>query len=153
MTSDEQFDQAGGIAMVAVVVAVAAGICLAAGWLFGQDSMILLALVISCAGLLLTGVQAWRAKRRPPAEQPTEDMAADAEPTPEPVVDIPEIVALTPDSPVYVLAGRRRFHRSGCRVLADRPADELTLADAQDEEFTACTVCVPTETDHLSVTA
>jgi membrane protein implicated in regulation of membrane protease activity len=42
---------------------------------------------------------------------------------------------------VRVAKGRRRFHGAGCRVLASHEFDELTREEAEDEGFTACTVC------------
>jgi hypothetical protein len=44
---------------------------------------------------------------------------------------------------VQVIPGRRRFHREGCKLLTGRDTEQLGLDEAQDEGFTACTVCVP----------
>lgn len=42
---------------------------------------------------------------------------------------------------VYVLPGRRRFHRAGCELIVDRKTDDIALDDARDEGFSACSVC------------
>jgi hypothetical protein len=39
--------------------------------------------------------------------------------------------------------GRRRFHAPECPLLADKDVEEITLDDARDEGFTACTTCAP----------
>jgi cytoskeletal protein RodZ len=43
---------------------------------------------------------------------------------------------------VYVIPGRRRFHRVGCRILDAHAAEEVALDDASDEGFTACSLCI-----------
>jgi hypothetical protein len=54
------------------------------------------------------------------------------------------VSAATPEgSMVRVIPGRRRFHAEGCRLLAGHQAEEIFLAEARDEGFTPCTVCVP----------
>jgi hypothetical protein len=42
---------------------------------------------------------------------------------------------------VYVLPGRRRFHRAGCELIVDRATDDISLDDARDEGFSACSRC------------
>ena len=44
---------------------------------------------------------------------------------------------------VLVVAGRPRYHVSGCRYLTGKQADEVEVADAREEGFTACGVCKP----------
>lgn len=44
---------------------------------------------------------------------------------------------------VRVVPGRRRFHAPECPLLADKDVEEITLDDARDEGFTACTTCAP----------
>lgn len=44
---------------------------------------------------------------------------------------------------VLVIPGRKRFHVTGCRQLADREHEELTHEEAREEGFTACTTCLP----------
>lgn len=46
-----------------------------------------------------------------------------------------------PDAFVYVLGGRKRFHRPGCRSLGERTGDELTVDEAEAEGFSPCTLC------------
>ncbi|MGE5287870.1 MAG: hypothetical protein ACM3ML_11825 [Micromonosporaceae bacterium] len=50
----------------------------------------------------------------------------------------------TPESAlVFVIPGRRRFHVQGCDRLVGRLTEELTLNEALEEGFSACTACVP----------
>lgn len=42
---------------------------------------------------------------------------------------------------VAVLPGRRRYHRPDCELVVDGNPEVMTLADALDEEFTACSRC------------
>ncbi|WP_028925900.1 hypothetical protein [Pseudonocardia acaciae] len=49
----------------------------------------------------------------------------------------------SPDMIVQVVPGRRRFHVDGCRLLAGKPAEEISLDEAREEGFTACTSCIP----------
>lgn len=44
---------------------------------------------------------------------------------------------------VRVVPGRRRFHAEDCRLLADRAAEEISLDEAREEGFSACTACIP----------
>jgi hypothetical protein len=55
----------------------------------------------------------------------------------------PEGEGRAKETTVLVVQGRRRFHRIGCRLLADRKPEEIELEEALDEGYTACTVCVP----------
>lgn len=45
------------------------------------------------------------------------------------------------DVVVFSIPGRKRFHRAGCRHLRSRRCNELTLEEALDEGFSACTNC------------
>jgi hypothetical protein len=49
---------------------------------------------------------------------------------------------LTTESIVCVLPRRRRYHRPGCRLIARNQPQQVTLGEAQEENFTACTVCI-----------
>jgi hypothetical protein len=53
----------------------------------------------------------------------------------------PDTAATAGSDLVRVVTGGRRFHNLGCRLVADREADELTRAEALAEGFSACTVC------------
>lgn len=44
---------------------------------------------------------------------------------------------------VLVAPGRKRFHRRDCDLLAEVTAEEITVAEAQAEGFSACSVCRP----------
>ncbi|HVV11270.1 hypothetical protein [Amycolatopsis sp.] len=125
--------------MLALIFAVAAGICLAAGWWLGQVVLVYAALGTSAAGLLLVLVQVWRRRK---AAAPAEDVEHDEEDTGEVTEEVTEVAAVEDeDDVVFVLPGRKRFHVAGCRLLKDREAEELTLAEAEEESFTPCTVC------------
>jgi hypothetical protein len=120
--------------VLALVLAAAAGVCLALGWLLEQIVLVDVALGASGLGLVLVVVQAWRRRRL----SKKDTMVA---------LDDAEEEAPAPDAPVYVVAGRKRFHRRDCRLLDGRDAEELTLVEAQEEDFTPCTVCVGTEVE------
>lgn len=45
------------------------------------------------------------------------------------------------DDIVHVVPGRKRFHQPGCRLLGSRATEELTLGEAREEGFTACSSC------------
>ncbi len=45
--------------------------------------------------------------------------------------------------PVLVVAGRPRYHVSGCRYITGRDVSEIAVATAHVEGFTACGVCKP----------
>ena len=47
------------------------------------------------------------------------------------------------DRIVRVVPGRRRFHAEDCRLLAGREAEEISLGEAREEGFSACTACIP----------
>lgn len=51
-----------------------------------------------------------------------------------PVSNIPS------EAPVFVVPGRKRFHRDTCHLLR-KDREELTLDEAREEGFTACTAC------------
>ncbi|MCD2198236.1 hypothetical protein LQ327_33215 [Actinomycetospora endophytica] len=57
---------------------------------------------------------------------------------PGPVDDQTDVVSVQP--------GRRRYHRPGCEVIADRATDDIALEDARDEGFSPCTRCHPVAT-------
>jgi hypothetical protein len=46
---------------------------------------------------------------------------------------------------VQVVPGRRRYHRPGCAFLARRVTEELTIDEAREEGFSACTTCFPVD--------
>ncbi|GAB1817442.1 hypothetical protein [Herbidospora sp. RD11066] len=74
-----------------------------------------------------------------PQAPPTVSPAYPTNPTVSAPVPVP---GLGPDSLVLVIPGRKRFHRSGCRQLAGRETEELTVEEAREEGFTPCTTCV-----------
>lgn len=44
-------------------------------------------------------------------------------------------------STVFVVPGRPRYHRAGCRFLTGRPAEALEMSQAREQGYTACAVC------------
>jgi hypothetical protein len=82
-----------------------------------------------------------------PVAEAVESPAEDEEPG----GDAAESVAESGQSPVggdgerivRVVPGRRRFHAEDCRLLADRAAEEISLDEAREEGFSACTACIP----------
>ena len=63
------------------------------------------------------------------------------------VASEPPAAPETEDAPVsgnvLVVAGRPRYHVSGCRYLTGKDYDEVEVGAARDEGFTACGVCKP----------
>lgn len=130
--------------MIALILAAAAGICLAAGWLWEQVVLVYVALGASAAGLVLVLGQAWLRRRRA-AKDAAKDTVDEEEPE---TVEEPALPGEDSEV-VFVLPGRKRFHLSGCRILDGKAAEELTLAEAEEESFTACSVCAPREAEEL----
>src|SRR6266516_4945551 len=84
------------------------------------------------------------------ASAPAPEPSAPDPPAPDPpqarVAPPPEMrVAPTPDGDLVVLVvpGRHLFHRPGCVRLIGRLTEELTLDEAFEEGFSACTACEP----------
>ena len=55
----------------------------------------------------------------------------------------PESESAQVSGTVLVVAGRPRYHVSGCRYLTGKDPDEVDVQSARDEGFTACGVCKP----------
>jgi hypothetical protein len=86
---------------------------------------------------------------RPVAEALTSP-AEDEEPVEAPGGDAAESAAESGQTPVddgerivRVVPGRRRFHAEDCRLLARHVAEEISLGEAREEGFSACTACIP----------
>ncbi|GAA3522816.1 hypothetical protein GCM10022222_00860 [Amycolatopsis ultiminotia] len=149
--------------MLALIAAVAAGICLGLGWLLGQVVLVYVALGVSATGFVLVLVEALRRRKAAKAAEaaatadeaePEEAEAGDAdddevdanpvEQQEDPVDergDVLPVATVEDGEVVFVVPGRMRFHLAGCRLLEGRDAEQLTLDEAEDEKFTACTVC------------
>lgn len=156
--------------MLALVLAAVSGVCLVAGWLLEQILLVYIALGLSAAGLLLVVVSMWRRKRitvRESAEgdEPSEsasdgaeaagdiDAATNGEAVSTEEDSVPELdrevhverstgQRLDGDATVHVVHGRKRFHVGDCRLVRGKQVQELTLVEAYEEDFTACSVCV-----------
>jgi hypothetical protein len=147
--------------MLALILAVAAGVCLGLGWLLGQVVLVYVALGLSAAGFVLVLVEAlrrWKAARAAKAaavETEIEDGdGTDAEQLDGAAAEGGEVVsaaAAEDGEVVFVVPGRMRFHVAGCRLLDGKSAEQLTLEEAEDEAFTACTVCASHEAAELVV--
>ena len=44
---------------------------------------------------------------------------------------------------VWVVDGRPRYHASGCAIIAGQPAEQVSLAQAQQDGFIPCSLCAP----------
>lgn len=152
--------------MLVLMLIVAVAACLGVGLFLGKMSLVWCALGASLLGLLLLGYLLYADRRSSGAHPDADDDSAvelpgasgadEARDTPrapevstEPSAAAPVwAVAGRPDlaSPariVHVVPGRRRFHVDGCRLLVDKPAEEISLDEAREEGFTACTSCIP----------
>ncbi|MFE2429295.1 hypothetical protein ACFXJ5_21425 [Streptomyces sp. NPDC059373] len=76
-------------------------------------------------------------------EAADEDVLDGPDPDPDP--------ALSDDSLVLIVAGRKRFHTPGCPSLDGKDYEELTLAEAREESFTPCTLCAGAAVKELAV--
>lgn len=63
----------------------------------------------------------------------------------------PSKVDAIPARTVLVIPGRRRFHLESCRLLVGKATEEISLDEALEEGFTACTACVPDRDEMLSI--
>ncbi|GAB3688388.1 hypothetical protein [Saccharopolyspora tripterygii] len=158
--------------MLAIVLAVLSGVCLVAGWSLEAIVLVYAALGLSALGLLLVLSATLRGRRSATANSPETgessdtanspdaeesstagevlDDAADdaAEPasaselTREVFVERTSGDRLDSDATVHVLQRRKRFHTEDCRLVRDKQAQELTLVEAREENFTPCSVCI-----------
>lgn len=157
--------------MLALILVVAAGACLAAGWLLDQIVLSYVALGLVAAGLPLVGAALWRRRSTPPpnadpdeSARPHDDADSAAADEPgstvgtQPSDEAREATAeqadalrladrstgdrMTEETEVFVITGRKRFHVRSCRMLTGKDTQALTLVEAQDEAFTPCTLCV-----------
>jgi hypothetical protein len=48
-----------------------------------------------------------------------------------------------PDVDVWVVDGRPRYHREGCDIIHDQPAEPIPLSQATEDGFIACSLCEP----------
>ncbi|MHA6792260.1 hypothetical protein ACVGVM_01865 [Pseudonocardia bannensis] len=51
---------------------------------------------------------------------------------------------------VHVVPGRRRYHTPECRLLNSHADEQITLEEAHEEGFSACTTCIPDGSDLVS---
>lgn len=82
----------------------------------------------------------------PQADAATGMSATDAPPPVEDVADAVSAEAERSGAYVFVVAGRPRYHVTGCRYLYGRTSEELPVSDAREEGFTPCGTCRPDET-------
>lgn len=148
--------------MIVFAIIVAAAACVAVAWLTGTVAFAYVALGVCAIGLGVIAVNAWQnsgsaagAQEKDGGTLAEADRVDDEEPeVSDPEVSDPEM-AVVEQAPadvagkstepaemvVYVVPGRKRFHRTGCRLLADHEHEPLTVVEALEEGFTACSVC------------
>jgi len=152
-------------------------VCLVSGVVMDSTDLVWIACGASLVAIAAFGT-VWRrrpasspvidAASGPPAEpasvagQPSDESVSDAdqgttgdEPAVAAEADTPgQAPDVTQQGPpvllVQVLPGRRRFHLEECRLLAGRPGEVISLQEALDEGFTACTACVPNRDEIIS---
>lgn len=153
--------------IVVVLLLIAAG-CVAAGLTLDEMNFHYAALTTSGLAALILAIAGWRsrhdattASRTTEAPEPHSDDVTMPSPesTPEPDeataapaehVAPPETAntATPPDvrTTVLVIPGRRRYHQPDCKLVAEADSEEITLAEAVDEGFSACTACTHVDT-------
>ena len=133
--------------MIAALLALLAAGLLALGYFADMPNLGGVALALSALSL---GLVVFSTVRRVRDESPEDVVSPES---PEEVADVkaeePQVAAapLTEHSQpaaeiVLIVRGRRRYHQSGCDLLAAHDAEELTEDEAREEGFTACTRCV-----------
>jgi hypothetical protein len=140
----------GALVLVALILLVIGLIGPSLGFVYASIGASLAAFAFLVVGILQ------RRKAEPAAEEgvpPSAEELAAVIRTPEarPAVE-PEDVALVADAPaapaagsVLVVQGRPRYHVEGCRYLAGKLPEEVEVAEALRQGFTACGVCKPDE--------
>ncbi len=51
------------------------------------------------------------------------------------------------DVDVWVVDGRPRYHRKGCDIMHDQPAEAIPLSQATEDGFIPCSLCEPDKAD------
>lgn len=51
------------------------------------------------------------------------------------------------DVDVWVVDGRPRYHRKGCDMMHDQPAEAIPLSQATEDGFIPCSLCEPDKAD------
>jgi hypothetical protein len=154
--------------LIAALVAGALA-CMLLGLVLDEIALAYVALGVSLLGIaVLTAANAWR-RRTSPSGHPTANQYGSAGPTcpdgavapeqPERVVTEaeaeppsgistsdgtePGIEDPSETHVVHVVPGRRRYHVAACRLLNGYSNESITLEEAHEEGFSACTTCVP----------
>lgn len=114
---------------MSIAVSIVSFLCLLVGVLLRRKELF-------GAGVATVG---GRSRTRAPRTARHKTERVEPEPAPEltPSPDIP------PETTVYVVPGRKRYHIESCRQLAGRGKEELTYVEAREEGFSACTACMP----------
>jgi hypothetical protein len=121
--------------VVTLILALAAGGCLAVGWLTGQIVLVYVALGVSGAGLVLMAVQVWRRRRaareEPPpaadgddASEPADTVAGNDEPR-EAEGERPENESEAPEPVTALVAGVEDTEEPG--ASRERLAEDSTV--------------------------
>jgi hypothetical protein len=123
--------------LVIALACIVVGVVTAAGpWFIGS-------LVASA----LAGIMLWQERNRTRREAAG---ATPRDPAPGPPAGSPAGTA--DDAPaeplaadeVWVVDGRPRYHLQGCATIAGQPAEQISLAQAKQDGFIACSLCAPT---------
>lgn len=145
--------------LFALIVAAAA--CVTVAWITGAVLFAYFALGLCALGLVALAFHMWRSRQ---ATMSSNDSVVAVHAVDEPAADdqddsdedndnaerddsdtVQGEDTADEDAPadlvVHVIPGRKRFHRSGCRLLAEHDHEELTVVEAVEEGFTSCTVC------------
>lgn len=127
-------------------------VCLVVGIALASSAWLVASLVATAAaGLLLWRTRAARAgptRSRVGAHTLAAHSAAGSTLVDHPVVPgggavAPPVGAHAVVESVWVVDGRPLYHRAGCALLKDLPAEAITLAQATEDGFLRCSLCEP----------
>lgn len=125
--------------MVLIALLLVALVCLALGLVLASAAWLIASLVISAVAALVL----WRVRaqliggaRKP---QSAESTRAATE--------------LAPDSEVWVIDGRPRYHLGECTRIAGQDAEAIPYRQAVEDGFVACPSCLPAQVGPAAATA
>ncbi|KAA9153987.1 hypothetical protein FPZ12_033225 [Amycolatopsis acidicola] len=143
--------------MLVLILIVLSMASLVTGVVIDEMVLVDIAFGLSVVGLAVVVFGWWRRRRSARSADAAEsaesvesvesaesvESEVDDEVEPEPEVEEPALVV--------VLPGRRRYHTPECEKVAEVESEELTLDEARDEGFSACSLCHPEPVAALSV--
>lgn len=117
--------------LVIALVCIIVGVITAAGpWFIGS-------LVASA----LAGIILWQQRSHTGGKSSGTPPTADADTQPDTSTDPSAESHATED--VWVVDGRPRYHLSGCATIAGQQAEQIPLAQAEQDGFIPCSLCAP----------